>query len=137
MNNPDVKKSLHVEKAPFVWDLCNGTINEQYNRNKTGNGSIDVYERLYNKYRILKYSGDTDMAVPTYGTRDWIDNLNWEVTSYWRQFMVDGQVGGYVETRNNGNFVFATIHGAGHMAPQWRPAPTYRAVFNFINNRTL
>lgn len=51
--------------------------------------------------------------------------------------MVDGQVGGYVETREGGKFVFATIHGAGHMAPQWRRGPTYRVVFNFINDKPL
>jgi hypothetical protein len=42
-------------------------------------GFIDVYISLRNKYRMLKYSGDTDMAVSSYGTRAWIDNLNWPV----------------------------------------------------------
>ena len=88
---------------------------------------------------MLKYSGDTDMAVPTYGTRAWIDNLNWDIVKPWKQFMVDGQVGGYVEYRGDHqfDFVFATIHGAGHMAPQWRSGPTYHTVFNFIHNSTI
>jgi len=65
-----------------MWELCNGTMNTNYQ--KYVNGSIDVYVNLKGKYRILIYSGDTDMAVPIYGTRDWIDNLNWEVTKNWK-----------------------------------------------------
>lgn len=77
------------------------------------------------------------MAVPTYATKAWIENLNWPVAKQWKQFMVSGQVGGYVETRDNGNFTFATIHGAGHMAPQWRPEFTYHTVFNWVNNKPI
>jgi len=74
------------------------------------------------------------MVVPTYGTRNWIDNLNWPLVKPWKQYFVGSQVGGYVETRSGGTFTFATIHGAGHMAPQWKRAPTYHVIFNFINN---
>ena len=124
---------MNIAADAPMWDLCNGDINTNYNRSETG--SIDVYETLHDKYKVLIYSGDTDMAVPTYGTRDWIDNLNWPILKPWKQFFVDGQVGGYVETRDTGKFTFATIHGAGHMAPQWRRSPTYHVIFNFINNK--
>jgi carboxypeptidase C (cathepsin A) len=72
------------------------------------------------------------MVVSTYGTKAWIQNENWPIKSAWNQYYVDGQVGGYVETRDNGQFTFATIHGAGHMAPQWRPSYTYHTIFNWI-----
>jgi serine carboxypeptidase-like clade 1 len=55
--------------------------------------------------------------VSTYATKAWIEEANWDITTDWKQYFVSGQVGGYVETRNNGKFTFATIHGAGHMAP--------------------
>ena len=64
---------------------------------------------------MLFYSGDTDGAVPTFGTLQWINELNWNVTSEWRPYMVSDQVAGYIEER--GEFTFATVHGAGHMAP--------------------
>lgn len=133
MNNATVRKQLNIPDSAPKWELCNGEINNNYK--KFENGSIDVYVELRNKYRVLKYSGDTDMAVPTYGTKAWIENLNWPISKEWKQFMVDGQVGGYSEYRDGGNFTFATIHGAGHMAPQWRSGPTYFAVFNFIHNK--
>ena len=131
LNNATVRQQLNIIAQSATWDLCNADINNNYVRNPAG--SIDVYISLRNKYRMLKYSGDTDMAVPSYGTRAWIDNLNWPVSKPWKQFFVGGQVGGYTELRDGGNFTYATIHGAGHMAPQWRPAFTYRVVFNWIN----
>lgn len=135
LNNATVRLQLNIPVSAPTWDLCNGDINKNYV--KYPNGSIEIYENLRHKYRMLKYSGDTDMAVPTYGTRDWIDNLDWPISKEWKQFNVAGQVGGYSEMRDNNNFVFATIHGAGHMAPQWRSGPTYFAVFNFVHNKTF
>ena len=29
--------------------------------------------------RMMHYSGDTDGVVPTYGTKQWIEGLNWDV----------------------------------------------------------
>lgn len=46
--------------------------------------------------------------------------------------MVNGQVGGYVEARNN--FTFGTVHGAGHMAPQFKRPETYHLIFNWIKD---
>ena len=130
LNNATVRTQLNIPSNVQAWDLCNQAINENYV--KYPGGSIDIYQALKDKYKILKYSGDTDMAVSTYGTKAWIEAANWDITTDWKQYFVSGQVGGYVETRNNGKFTFATIHGAGHMAPQWRPEYTYHTVFNWI-----
>lgn len=62
----------------------------------------------------------------------WINELNWNITEEWRPYMVNGQVGGYVEARNN--FTFGTVHGAGHMAPQFKRAETYHLIFNWIKD---
>ena len=89
---------------------------------------------------MLKYSGDADGAVGTYGTQQWINELDWKITQSWRpdfiQNMYGQQVAGYVEVREGG-FTFATVHGSGHMAPQFKPQQTYHAIFNFINNVPL
>ena len=130
LNNATVRAQLNIPQSVQAWDLCNQDINENYT--KYPGGSIDIYQALKDNYKILKYSGDTDMAVSTYGTKAWIEAANWGITTDWKQYFVSGQVGGYVETRNNGKFTFATIHGAGHMAPQWRPEFTYHTVFNWI-----
>lgn len=63
------------------------------------------------------YSGDTDGAVPTYGSKRWIETLNWDVKKDWRAWKTNGQVSGYVINYDGLDFV--TVKGVGHMAPQW------------------
>ncbi len=103
------------------------------------NASQWIYPLLKGKYKILKYSGDTDGAVATYGTQQWINELNWEIKEAWRPYYIQNmygtQVAGYVEVRDG--LTFVTVHGAGHMAPQFKRQPTYHAIFNFINNQPL
>jgi serine carboxypeptidase-like clade 1 len=98
--------------------------------------SLWAYPILKGKYRILIFSGTTDGAVPTRGTRKWIDNMNWARTEEWRPYFYSDQLAGHLE-RYEGGFTFATIHGAGHMAPQWKPAETYYLVFNWLFNKTI
>lgn len=93
------------------------------------------------KYRILKYSGDTDGAVPTTGTRWWIDELNLEVLEDWRPYLVENEsgmgktMGGYI--REYRGITLGTIHGAGHMAPQFKPRETYHLIFNWLFQRPI
>lgn len=131
LNNRIVMDALHIPKTVTKWDFCTDKGDLSYAKNRSG--SIEIYTQLRGKYRVLVYSGDTDGVVPTYGTKAWIHNLGWPVDKKYKQFFVDNQVGGYSESRDNGNFVFATIHGAGHMAAQWKRSSTYHAIFSFIN----
>jgi carboxypeptidase C (cathepsin A) len=61
------------------------------------------------------YSGDTDGAVTTYGSKRWIKDLKWGVVDAWRPWLTNGQVSGYVERYDGLDFV--TVKGVGHMAP--------------------
>ena len=50
---------------------------------------------------MLKFSGDTDGAVPLTGTMRWIDSLNRTVIEPWRPYYTVNQtgifLGGYIE----------------------------------------
>jgi len=83
---------------------------------------------------MLHYSGDTDGAVPTIGTENWINSLGWDTTTDWQSYMLAGQVAGYFETYTGG-FTFATVHGAGHMAPQFKPPQTYKLIFSWLQQK--
>ena len=48
--------------------------------------------------------------------------------------MLAGQVAGYFETYE-GDFTFATVHGAGHMAPQFKPPQTYKLIFSWLQEK--
>jgi len=65
--------------------------------------------------KALFYSGDTDGAVPTYGSIQWIEELGWKTLKKWSQWKTDGQVSGYLWKLEGLDFV--TIKGVGHMAP--------------------
>jgi len=63
----------------------------------------------------MVYSGDTDGAVPTWGTLAWLRLINWDKTGDWYPYMVDGALGGYIQEYDG--LTFVTMHGAGHMVP--------------------
>lgn len=88
LNSESVKQSLHIDASANTWDLCSPV---DYTKNKAG--SIDVYTKLKGKYRMLKFSGDTDGAVPTLGTQKWIEKLGWTVTNQWRPYFISDDGG--------------------------------------------
>ena len=99
-------------------------------------GTVWIYPILKNYgYRLMHYSGDTDGAIPTLGTRMWINELGWKVSNDWRQWTTDGQVSGYLIDYDN--FTFATIHGVGHMAPQWKRKDTTDLIMKYIHNEQI
>jgi len=113
LNRQDIREKLHIPSNAPAFEMCSSTL--KYNQSFIG--SIWVYEKLKGKLRMLKYSGNFDGAVPTLGTMRWIKALNWTVVENFRPYYVnDKQVAGYVEVRD-GNFTFATVHGAGHLVP--------------------
>lgn len=134
-HNDTVKAALHVDPKAAMWDLCT----TDFNYTGSQNATQWIYPLLKGKYKILKYSGDADGAVPTYGTQAWINQLNWDIKEPWRPYYITNmygqQVAGYVEVRDG--LTFVTVHGAGHMAPQFKRQPTYHAIFNWINDLPL
>jgi carboxypeptidase C (cathepsin A) len=130
LNLDVVRQALHVPNNVQAWDLCTTEIDYT-----TGEqGSQWIYEKLQGKIRMLHYSGDTDGAVPTIGTENWIATLGWDTTKDWAPYMYAGQVAGYSETYT-GDFTFATVHGAGHMAPQFKPPQTYKLIFSWLQKK--
>lgn len=64
MNNSTIRDLLHIPKYAQTWSDCS---NIDYTNNKTA--SEWIYHLLKDKYRIMFYSGDTDGAVPTFGSQ--------------------------------------------------------------------
>ena len=116
INRPDTRRALNIPSSVQGWSMCSDEVgnNWQYQLE----GSLWIYQVLMqHNYKILFYSGDTDGAVPTWGTKQWLETLNLSVKEAWRSWSINGQVSGYL-LRYNG-LDFATVHGVGHMAPQW------------------
>lgn len=131
-NRADIRDLLHIPTYVQAWELCTSNINYT----TSPNASLWAYEALRGKYRVLKYSGDVDGSVPTLGTRAWINSTDWKVSEAYRAYKMENQIAGYVEVREDW-FTFGSIHGAGHMAPQYKPPETYHLVFNWLHQTPI
>ena len=117
MNRLDVRRALHIPDSIPAWSNCNNDFQNYYHYQLEASEWIYRVLKPYG-YKMLFYSGDTDGAVPTYGSRQWITGLGWDVKEEWRSWATDGQLSGYI-TRYDG-LDFITVHGVGHLAPQWK-----------------
>nr|ATG80136.1 littorine synthase [Atropa belladonna]QGI57842.1 littorine synthase [Atropa belladonna] len=121
VNDETVQEALHVRKGTHgIWKQCPNYEKMPFTR--TINNTIPFHASLSKKgYRSLIYSGDYDLYVPFLSTQAWIRSLNYSIDTEWRRWFVDGQVAGYVTTYSN-QMTFTTIKGAGHTAPEYKPA---------------
>ena len=131
MNDEATKAALKVP-ANYGWSECSG-INYQ----QLPQASQWIYDKLKGKYRMLHYSGTTDGVVPTVGTEGWMNDLGWKVVDERKPWMTEPKlIGGYTESRE-GNLDFLTIHGTGHMVPQWKRQPAYLSLSSWILDKPL
>lgn len=99
-------------------------------------GSITLYPGLKQAgVKLLFYSGDTDGAVPLWGTRQWIDTLNWSVKRATTPWYVNNQFNGEI-TKYDG-LTLVTIHGVGHMAPQWKRFEVTSMLNAYLHNEDM
>lgn len=117
MNREDVRAAFNIPSDVQTWEMCSDTLRYQVQ----DEASMWIYQVLRGKYRLMFYSGDTDGAITTYGSKSWMKELNWPIVEAWRPWLTDGQVSGYTETFDGLQFV--TVKGVGHMAPQWARKP--------------
>lgn len=133
MNRADVRAAFNIPDKVGPWEQCSGKIWTGYKMSQEC--SQWIYPILKNKVRMMFYSGDTDGIVPTYGSKQWIKELNWPVTDKWRAWETHGQVSGFVQKYEG--LEFWTVKGTGHMAPQWKREPVTDMITAFIHNEPL
>jgi serine carboxypeptidase-like clade 1 len=147
-NDENVMRALGVREGTVKeWLLCNLDMKYNYGKPSTPQyefnvrSSVAYHERLTKRNcRALIFSGDHDMTVPHVGTRIWINSLNLTITSdNWAAWYVDRQAAGYKTTyaRDNYTLAFATVKGAGHTAPEFKPAECFELVKRWFANRPI
>ena len=110
LNRKDVRLALNIPSYLPAYQQCNDQIYNTYKSFREG--SVWIYPTLKSYgYRLMHYSGDTDGAVPTLGTRKWIAQQGWSVTKDWRAWTTDDQISGNIIEYDN--FVFATMATRG------------------------
>ncbi|KAL9659776.1 hypothetical protein QQ045_024585 [Rhodiola kirilowii] len=126
-NDPGVQEALHVrEGTKDYWRRCYRTLYAAP-RFEVVESVVDYHRSFFNSnYRALIYSGDHGMLIPFLGTLNWISALNLTLTDPWRPWIVEGQAEGFTKTfkyEDAYELTFATVKGAGHTAPEYKPKP--------------
>ncbi|CAL4903751.1 unnamed protein product [Urochloa decumbens] len=119
LNNDGVRSAIHAEPVSSIgpWLLCTNKLDFQHDA-----GSMIIYHKNLTSqgYPALIYSGDHDMCVPYTGTEAWTTSLGYGVVDSWRPWFSNEQVSGYTQGYEKG-LTFATIKGAGHTVPEYKP----------------
>lgn len=133
MNTPSVRSALHINSTLGAWEECT---NLDYDIDHNV-GSFYFYPSLIaSGINIWIYSGDTDTAVSTYGSINWLNLLGLPTTIDWQEWMFNGQVAGFYWKLGN-NVRFNTVRGAGHMCIQWKAPEGYQMFLSFIQGKDL
>ena len=125
LNQAAVKEALHV-KTDIDWLDCSRSL--RYKQTDGSKSMVPIYKYLISGnygINILVYSGDNDDVCGTIGAQDWIWDLGYQASGkIWQPYIVNGQTGGYStkwDTKSSTHFGFATVHGAGHEVPTYKP----------------
>jgi hypothetical protein len=139
LNRADVKAAIHANDQ-IAWASCSGKT--PYGTLKYNYSWSEVYMEPYYQWlvaspmnlRILVFSGDDDSVCGTVGTQSWIYDQGWPIVpgTQWTAWELEGQVAGYVE-KFVGRLSFATVHGAGHEVPTYKPAQALKLITAYFN----
>uniref|UniRef100_A0A9J8BPR4 Carboxypeptidase n=1 Tax=Cyprinus carpio carpio TaxID=630221 RepID=A0A9J8BPR4_CYPCA len=91
LNNPLVKSALHISPKALDWIICSAEVNLNYKRL---DGNVNTYESnilqlllisikffiFQQKYRVLVYNGDVDMACNFLGDEWFVESLQQQVS---------------------------------------------------------
>ncbi|RVX00406.1 Serine carboxypeptidase-like 40 [Vitis vinifera] len=118
LNRADVQKALHanVTKLKYDWELA-------VTLSKIGQIALHHHSP---SARVHGKCGDTDGRVPVTSTMASIDTMKLSVKTPWHPWFVAGEVGGYTEVYK-GDLTFATVRGAGHQVPSFRPRELFHS----------
>ncbi|KAF6169876.1 hypothetical protein GIB67_034268 [Kingdonia uniflora] len=132
-NDENVRKALRIKKGTVkTWTRC-----YRLPYTKDVHSALNYHLNISLKgYRSLIYSGDHDMRIPYLGTEAWIKSLNFSITDDWRPWFVGSQVAGYTRSYSN-HMTFATVKGAGHTAPEYKPKECAAMFKRWISDNPL
>uniref|UniRef100_A0A914YV67 Carboxypeptidase n=1 Tax=Panagrolaimus superbus TaxID=310955 RepID=A0A914YV67_9BILA len=129
LNLPSVRRALNIPKDFPEWVEC---------------GGIDEYQKQYDdmtpffkkilkaKIPILLYYGDVDMVCNFMQGQKFVAQLKLSLWMKQKAWKVNEETSGFITLYKG--LSFATIRGAGHMAPGWKAPETSFLINTFVNS---
>ncbi|KAF6162478.1 hypothetical protein GIB67_026316 [Kingdonia uniflora] len=135
-NRADVQRAMHanITKIPYSWTACSDVLIKNWKDSQFS--MLPTYKELIAAgLRIWVFSGDTDSVVPVTATRLSLNNLNLTVKTPWYPWYTGNQVAGWTETYKG--LTFATVRGAGHEVPLFKPKQSSVLFRTFLTGKEL
>ncbi|XP_066356932.1 serine carboxypeptidase 1-like [Miscanthus floridulus] len=125
LNHPEVQSSFHAR--PTNWSLC---VNLTWK--DAPDSMVPTLIWLISKgLPVWIFSGDFDAICPLPATRYSIGDLGLHITTPWRPWTAQNEVGGYVQ-QYTGGFTFLSVRGAGHAVASFQPERALVLVNSFL-----
>ncbi|KAG5242518.1 serine carboxypeptidase [Salix suchowensis] len=145
LNMKDVQEALHAQLVGvtrwtvMLFNLLCSVVN--YDMLNLEIPTVNIVGSLVSSgIRVLVYSGDQDSVIPFIGSRILVDGLAKELglnaTVPYRPWVEDKQVGGWTQVYGD-IITFATIRGAGHLAPLTPPKRSLALFAAFLSGKSL
>jgi len=148
LNRQDVKTALHV-KGSGAWNQCTSYDILHYNLADKDVSMIPLYKEIIQRamsdniaLNLMIFSGDDDSVCSTASTQYWLYDLGVKPTKggLWKRWEIDGQTSGFVTDFDLGDhtkssFRFATVHGAGHEVPAYRPVEALHLFKSYFSDK--
>ncbi|CCA73703.1 related to PRC1-carboxypeptidase y, serine-type protease [Serendipita indica DSM 11827] len=142
LNRPDIRKMLGVSKKVKKYELHSILVGQDFNSHLDFMRDTPPYvEALLERgVRVLVYVGANDWICNHIGNYRWTAALPWSGQEAFnsqqlREWKVEEHVAGM--TRNARGLTFATVYGAGHMAPYDKPKETLAMLNRWLAEQDL
>ncbi|EJD07208.1 serine carboxypeptidase [Fomitiporia mediterranea MF3/22] len=141
LNNATTQKALGLDKGMNFSTIARA-VNSAFLAagDKTHDSKQYVVELLARGVKVLIYAGTHDFICNWLGNERWTLDLDWPGRSEFsgiplQEWFVDDSPAG--KTRTYGNFSFATIYAAGHLAPHDKPVESLAMLQRWLADKPL
>ncbi len=139
LNRDSVKKAIHAKQLRNKWKDCSERV--KYKQHDEHHSQVPLINKLLNDKNIkhldvMIMSGTNDSICGTAETQRWIETLQIKPKITWKQYFVNKEPAGYInfyKADQHKTFTFATVNGAGHEVPLYKPEAAYYLIKKFLD----
>jgi len=142
LNREDIRQEIGVDDAAGNYSMMSLAVNQAFwaAGDPFYQNQHYVAELLERGVRVLIYVGTYDFVCNWVGNERWTLDMPWSgQEAFKKKALIDWTVDGHVagKTRSHGAFTFATINGAGHLAPHDKPVESLAMINRWLAEETL